>query len=239
MQWDAGVVCPLAIDLNGNGIQTVSRANSTGTFDLFGSGTAVSSGWLSGDDGFLAIDRNGNGRIDDINELFGGAAVGTGFAKLAAFDSNHDGVVNAADAEFGSLSVWKDVNGNHQTDAGELLTLAQAGVTSLTVGYTSLPFFDANGNLHLERSSVTLSNGHSADLTDVYFNVAASDAAKAGVTLPTLQELLRNDSAIDTLVGTSTSVAAPVTEVAVATAETGEALRKLATALAAEQAHAA
>jgi serine-aspartate repeat-containing protein C/D/E len=198
MTWDAAIT-PIVIDLNGDGIHTISRANSNGTFDLLGSGTAINSGWLSGDDGFLAVDANGNGKIDSIAELFGGLGKGDGFAKLASFDSNGDGVVNAADADFASLKIWQDVNGNHQTDAGELLSLAEAGVTSLAVGYTEVPFVDAQGNLHLERSSATLADGSSVDMTDVYFNVAAEDAAAAGVDVANLGQLLGDDSGLDGL----------------------------------------
>ena len=59
---------------------------------------------MTGGDAFLAIDRNGNGSIDDGTELFGdqnGAA--HGFAELAKFDSNHDGVINAQDDDFDKL----------------------------------------------------------------------------------------------------------------------------------------
>ncbi len=198
MTRDAGIT-PIAIDLNGDGIHTVSRANSAGMFDLLGSGTAINSGWLSGDDGFLAVDSNGNGKIDNIAELFGGLGKGDGFAKLASFDSNADGLVNADDADFASLKIWQDANGNHQTDAGELLGLAEAGVASLKVAYTEVPFVDANGNLHLERSSVTLADGSSVDMTDVYFNVAAEDAAAAGVDVASLGQLLGDDSGLDGL----------------------------------------
>jgi protocatechuate 3,4-dioxygenase beta subunit len=190
MSWDAAIT-PIAIDLNGDGIHTIAREDMTGSFDLLGTGKAIQSGWLSKNDGFLAIDSNGNGQIDDISELFGGASKGSGFAKLASYDSNADGVVNAADTLFASLRIWQDANSNGKTDAGELLTLSQAGVASLKVAYTELPFLDANNNLHLERSSVTLANGNTADMTDVYFNVAASDAAAAGVTTPTIADLMQ------------------------------------------------
>jgi serine-aspartate repeat-containing protein C/D/E len=189
MSWDA-TITPIAIDLNGDGIHTIARSAMTGSFDLLGSGKAIQSGWLSGSDGFLAIDSNGNGAIDNISELFGGASKGSGFAKLASYDSNSDGVVDAADAQFASLLIWQDANSNGKTDAGELVSLTAAGVSSLTVAYTELPFLDANNNLHLERSSVTLSNGKTADMTDVYFNVDAADAAAAGIAVPTMAELI-------------------------------------------------
>ncbi|MBL8397909.1 MAG: carboxypeptidase regulatory-like domain-containing protein, partial [Candidatus Accumulibacter sp.] len=193
MTWDVGI-CPIAIDLDGNGVRTVSRENSGGKFDLFGNGGAVNSGWLSGGDGFLAIDQNGNGRIDDISELFGGNERGAGFAKLASFDSNADGVVNAADAGFANLKIWQDANGNHQTDDGELMSLADAGVVGLFVQYEALPFLDANQNLHLERSTAAMADGSTASMTDVYFNVSKADAEAAGVNLSSMADLLGEDT---------------------------------------------
>ncbi|WP_291985854.1 SdrD B-like domain-containing protein [Candidatus Accumulibacter sp. ACC007] len=170
-------VTPIAIDLDGNGIQTTSLADAQGQFDLFGNGSVVKSGWLSAGDAFLAFDADGNGRIDDISELFGGSKQGDGFARLAAFDSNGDGLVDAADDGYVNLSVWRDANGNHQTDPGELISLADAGVVSVNVAYHEDAFWDVNGNLHLEQSSATMANGDVVDMTDLYFSVAANDGA--------------------------------------------------------------
>ncbi|MFM9438225.1 serine-aspartate repeat-containing protein C/D/E [Janthinobacterium sp. CG_23.3] len=200
MSWDASIT-PIVIDLGGDGIQTIARADFHGSFDLLGDGQAIQSGWVSGNDGFLAVDANGNGSIDGIGELFGGASKGSGFAKLASFDSNSDGVVDVNDDKFAELRIWRDANSNGHTDAGELLSLHDAGVSSLTVSFTELPFLDANNNLHLERSSATLASGKSVDMTDVYFNVDAKDAAKAGVALPNMADLLRDDNALDQVVG--------------------------------------
>jgi uncharacterized repeat protein (TIGR01451 family) len=169
-------VTPIAIDLDGGGIQTVASADSGGKFDLLGNGQPVVSGWLAGGEGFLALDSNGNDKIDSISELFGGSKQGDGFAKLATFDSNGDGVVDASDVGYVDLSVWRDANGNHQTDPGELMSLAEAGVVSLDLDYVADAFMDAHGNLHLEQSSATMSDGRSVDMTDVYFAVAANDA---------------------------------------------------------------
>lgn len=199
MSWDAAIT-PIAIDLNGDGIHTIAREDMTGSFDLLGTGKAIQTGWLSKGDGFLAIDGNHNGQIDDISELFGGMGKGDGFAKLASYDSNGDGVVDALDADFASLLIWQDANSDGKTDAGELVSLTQAGVVSLKLAYTDLAFLDANNNLHMESSTVTLANGHSAAMTDVYFNVAASDAADAGITAPTIDQLIA-DAAQVQLVG--------------------------------------
>ncbi|OYV01866.1 MAG: hypothetical protein CFE45_02935, partial [Burkholderiales bacterium PBB5] len=229
MTRDAGIT-PIVIDLDGNGIHTVSRADATGSFDLLGTGTAIKSGWISSGDGFLAVDKNGNGQIDGISELFGGTAKGAGYAALAAYDSNGDGVVNSLDANFGDLRIWQDANGNHSTDAGELMTLAQAGIASLQVSYsTDQAHIDAQGNLHLEQSSATLASGDSVGMTDVYFNVSAEDAAAAGVQLPTMADLLGNDRSLDTVVGSATATAA-VIDAGTCSVDASEALRKLAAA---------
>ncbi|WP_230970026.1 Ig-like domain-containing protein [Nitrogeniibacter aestuarii] len=196
-------ITPIVIDLDGDGVETVARDAAGGTFDLFGNGQAIASGWVGADDGMLAIDLNGNGMIDDISELFGGSQKGDGFAKLASFDSNGDGVVDANDADFAKLSIWQDANGNHATDAGELLSLTEAGVASLQVAYEELPFMDAQGNLHLERSSATMADGSTVDMTDVYFNVAQADADAAGVDLSSMADLLDMGGSLDALLGSS------------------------------------
>ena len=206
MSWDAGIT-PIVIDLNGDGIQTLSRAHSTGAFDLLGTGKAIQSGWLSGEDGFLAWDRNGNGRIDDISELFGGNNKGDGYAKLAAFDSNGDGVVDAHDAAFADLRIWRDANGNHQTDAGELMTLREAGVASISLAYQALPLMDGNGNLHLERGCATMADGSTVDMTDVYFGISAADVTAAGIELPSLADLMSDSGSLDGLLGAATPAA--------------------------------
>jgi len=152
-----------------------------------------------------------------------GQILSQGFAKLASFDSNGDGVVDANDAQFANVKVWRDANGNVQTDAGELMSLTEAGVASLKVSYFALPAVDEQGNLHLERSTATLADGSSVAMTDVYFNVDAQDAAQAGVHLPTMAELLGNDVSLDQVLGASVAAAdaapaaAPVSDAAVAT----------------------
>ena len=226
--WDVGVT-PIVIDLDGNGIQTISRSLAGGTFDLFGNGNAVQSGWISGGDGFLAVDVDGNGKIESSAELFGGTGKGAGYAKLGRYDSNGDGMVSMLDTDFAKLLVWQDGNGNHQTDDGELMTLTQAGVTSLSLTLVEQNFYvDSAGNVHGETSSATLANGQSVTMTDVYFNVDKVDAVAAGAALPTIGELLGSgESELNFLTGASVSCATsqPFDD---GCAEAGELLRKLA-----------
>jgi hypothetical protein len=162
-------VSPLVVDLNGDGIQTTSVDLSTGTFDLLNDGNPISSGWISADDGLLAVDTNDNGVIDNRSELFGGN-VGEGFAKLTTFDSNADGMVDAKDARFGELKIWQDKNANHRTDAGELRSLADFGVSSISTRYVVVPEFQ-NGNFLLERGAATMKDGGTVAVADAYFEI--------------------------------------------------------------------
>jgi hypothetical protein len=168
---------PLVIDLNGNGIQTTTLSSSIGTFDLLNTGSAIRSGWISSGDAFLAIDSNGNGVIDNRSELFGGND-GEGFARLAGFDSNGDGRVDANDLHFSELLVWQDLNGDHRTEAGELKMLSEAGIGSLDVNYRLQPQLQ-NGNWLKERGEVTMTDGRTLAMADVYFETATAQAPAA------------------------------------------------------------
>ena len=110
---------PLALDLDGDGIETVGVGDwqNTVLFDHDGNGVREGTGWLSGDDGWLVRDLNANGTIDTGAELFGdntilgnGTTAAEGFSALADLDSNADGVIDASDAAFGELQVWQDRN---------------------------------------------------------------------------------------------------------------------------------
>jgi hypothetical protein len=139
-------------------------------FDLFGTGNKVQTGWISAEDGFLVIDNNENGEVDDINDLFGGS-VGEGFAKLETFDSNKDGTVDAQDKLFNQLKIWQDSNSNGITDQGELQSLSAHGISSLNVNYTNQFTMDAQGNVLGEVSNATTNEGKSLDMIDIYFQV--------------------------------------------------------------------
>jgi hypothetical protein len=172
---------PLILDLDGDGVETLGQ-NFYIAFDHDKNGFAERTGWAGADDGLLVLDRNGNGRIDNGSELFGnnsgtGPGPANGFAALAEFDSNRDGRIDASDSVFASLRVCKDANSNSLTDAGELLTLQQAGVGSLSLSYTTGTAMDAQGNSHLQLGSYTTTQGAVRQLTDVWFKV---DRMRAG-----------------------------------------------------------
>jgi len=133
-----GVGVPVALDLDGDGkITLVPLGDSSALYDLDGDGQKERVAWVGSNDGFLVADLNGDGKINQANELALSLltpGADTDLEALAAvFDSNHDGRVNAQDTDFGKLRVWQDANGNGSVESGELKTLALAGLTSIDV----------------------------------------------------------------------------------------------------------
>ena len=166
---------PIILDLDGDGVETRLLAGGT-YFDHDANGFAEQTGWVGQDDGLLARDLNGNGTIDSGRELFGsetllanGKKAANGFEALKELDSNGDGVIDAKDSAFSTLRVWKDGNGNGRTDAGELLTLAEAGVRGINLAYTNSGSVDAQGNTHKQTGSYTTTAGQTRKVDDVWF----------------------------------------------------------------------
>lgn len=164
----SGITSPIAIDLNGDGLKTTSLFLDGGVlFDIDGDGVKDRTAWLSGGDAFLAVDKNGNGKIDGVTELFGGTARGDGFASLASYDTNQDGKVDASDEQYSKLLLWDDRNMNGSTDEGELVTASAGGLESIGTNYISQDVY-RNGNL-LGEVSEAVFRGKTVDAIDVYF----------------------------------------------------------------------
>ncbi len=120
----------LALDLYGDGIE-IRAADGQVLFDHNGDGVRIDTGWLGPDDGWLALDRNGNGTIDNGGELFGvdtvkadGTKATDGFDALRDLDSNNDGVFDSKDNRFAEVRIWRDLNqdGVSQSKAGVVNT---------------------------------------------------------------------------------------------------------------------
>ena len=132
-------VDPIVLDLGTPGISFTSVTNGV-SFDINSDGTKDQVAWTAGNDGFLAYDVNGSGTIENGAELFtpnfAGGHYASGLAALASLDTNADGVVNGADANFGKLLVWQDSNHNGIADTGELSSLADNGITAINLNAT-------------------------------------------------------------------------------------------------------
>lgn len=160
---------PLVIDLDGDGIELTALDGSNTYFDLNVDGFAERTGWVNPDDGLLALDVNGNGRIDDNSELFGNATgFNDGFAQLAQLDSNGDGVIDASDAAYGDLRIWRDLDQDGVSDEGELQGLSDVGIASIDLSATEVSETNLE-HLVSHRSSVTFSDGTTGLIEDIHF----------------------------------------------------------------------
>ncbi len=129
---------PLVINFGGTAAQL---ANQRFRFDINGDGEAVDVPLLTGNSGYLALDVNGNGKIDSGTELFGPAS-GSGFAELARYDEDGNGWIDESDPVFGRLQTWTpDAEG-----AGTLSTLAEHDVGALYLGNVDTAFELRGGN---------------------------------------------------------------------------------------------
>jgi hypothetical protein len=167
---------PLVLDLNGDGIQTIASVNGV-VFDVDNDGQSEQVGWTSAADGLLVRDLNGDGQINDGGELFGegtaladGSKAKDGYVALRALDSNLDGLIDDKDAKFGELMVWQDANSNGKTDQGELRSLTNLSIHSLSLHAEQTQEIN-NGNLIGLMGSYTTSDGATHTMGDVWFSV--------------------------------------------------------------------
>jgi hypothetical protein len=164
---------PLVLDTAGNGIKPSAPADGV-KFDLMGTGQ-LQTAWISGDDALLALDRDGNGRIDSGTELFGditaGEAQDNGFGALAQLDANSDGKVDSKDPSYKKLVLWKDENRDGVSQRAELRSLATSGIKSLATGMSASGSFDKHGNDMRLQGSFTRTDGSSGLMVDVYFSL--------------------------------------------------------------------
>lgn len=122
---------PIVLDLDGSG---AGKANITVRFDVTGDGKAEAVSWISAGQAFLALDRDHSGKIEsgaEISFVQDLAGAKTDLEGLAAYDSNGDRVFNAQDQRFGEFLVWQDADSDGVSDAGELKSLAEAGIASI------------------------------------------------------------------------------------------------------------
>jgi Ca2+-binding RTX toxin-like protein len=163
---------PVVLDLDGDGYELTTQGNSHTYFEFDSDGFGERTGWLrGGDDGFLVRDSNGNGNIDDVTEMFGNATT-SGFAMLGAYDLNADGKIDASDAIFSELRVWQDANGNAVVDPGELKSLSELGIVSISLA-NSAPAepTDAAGNAIVHTGHFTRADGTTGNLADVALDI--------------------------------------------------------------------
>jgi Ca2+-binding RTX toxin-like protein len=194
-----GMLAPVVLDLDGDGIELVSSKKARARFDMDGDGSLDDTGWIGRGDGFLVIDRDGDGRISgpgELSFLAEKAGAKSDLDALSALDSNRDGKIDSSDARFGELKVWVDSNRNGATDAGELKTLADHGIAS--IGLSSAPNRQTakiGDNVVLSTGTFTRTDGSTGTLADAALAFrpgrgGAAAAADAGVDVAELERRL-------------------------------------------------
>ena len=129
---DAKMKDPLVINFDGAAAEV---GDARFSFDLDADGQADEMPTLSSNSGYLALDRNNDGKVNDGSELFG-PATGKGFAELARHDGDGNQWIDEGDSIFRNLRVWV------RDGAGEshLLTLGQVGVGAIYLGHVASSF---------------------------------------------------------------------------------------------------
>lgn len=172
--------CPVLIETGAGGYRLTDLEGGV-HFDLDGDGEIEHVSWTVADtdDAWLALDRNGNGAIDDGTELFGDATEQpfseepNGFEALAVFDrpeagGDGDGQITAADAVYGDLLLWLDRNHDGISQAAELTGLAEAGVVAIELDYHASHRRDRHGNQFRYFTRVWYASGARRLATDVF-----------------------------------------------------------------------
>ena len=167
------VIDPLIIDLGKDGFDIEKLENGT-HFDLDSNGFAERMNWTR-KDGFLALDLNGNGVIDNGGELFGdrtlladGSYASGGFAALSQYDLNNDGVIDANDEIFSRLKVWTDKNGDGISAEDEVMTLEEAGISSIDLNAAEVNAETGTEAILGRKGSVRYTDGTTGEAAELW-----------------------------------------------------------------------
>ncbi|MFM8754616.1 MAG: hypothetical protein ACKODL_07990, partial [Phenylobacterium sp.] len=179
-----GVIPPIIFDLDGDGLNLTS-VTDTSIVVRGEDGELNAVSWAGPTEGFLAVDRNGDGKIDRMSEItFTQDKPGaiSDLEGLRAWDSNRDGVLDQKDASFGKLLIWVDEDQNGQSKPKELRTLKEVGIASIDLkgqatGFRSETTFESfvHNTLKATRTDGSTVNGYDVALGSLRLGSTAWD----------------------------------------------------------------
>lgn len=146
---------PLVLSFDG---APVTFQSSVRAFAINGT-MSVATDWPTSRTPWLALDRNGNGAVDDGGELFGSATLlksgeraENGFIALRELDTDRDGQLTPADAGWSKLRLWNDGDADRVSSSSELSSLGARRLVSIDLGYAVERRCDDRGNCEVERA---------------------------------------------------------------------------------------
>ncbi len=196
---------PLIIHFSHTDEIELSSLDDGVNFDLDKNGFAEKTAWIKNNDGFLAIDLNQNGIIDNGGELFGdqfimpdGNISSTGFEALISLDEDSNNKIDKNDTVFEKLYVWFDNNRNGLTDDNELKTLAELNVSYIDLSYVPDNNVHEETGVRREDSSyVYFNNGNAKKISEFWFPVNSTDTTHDGVVtvgnVPSIEQAIEED----------------------------------------------
>jgi hypothetical protein len=192
VQRDGGK-CPIVLDLHNDGIELLRPEDSNVFADINADGWRERIGWAAPADAVLVFDANRDGRADlerEVSFVEYLPAARTDLEGLAAFDTDGDHKLTAADADWRRFGLFQDKNANGRQDDGEYATLDAAGIAAIGLQREGSPVMN-NANVVFGTSSVQWADGRSSRAGDVMFagqNVPLPEAVAEALGM-TVQEM--------------------------------------------------
>jgi len=128
----------------------------------------------------LVEDLNGDAQITMGSEVAFASRTAASDTDLQALislhDTNGDGQISAADTGIENLRLWRDANSNGITDAGELMTFEQAGLTAISGERRIVNYNTGNITISAMSTATFEVNGQSVTraVADASFQVEAA-----------------------------------------------------------------
>jgi hypothetical protein len=172
---------PVVIDVNRDGALTYGNV----AMDISGDGHLDQTAWAGSADGVLVWDKFADGQVHNNSQYAfaqykttanaDGSAVTDLQGLAAAFDTNHDGVFDAKDAKFAEFKVWQDANQNGVSEAGEVRSLADVGISSIDLTSDGIKRNPAAGVTEAGRTTAVATDGSEVLVADAAFEYRSLD----------------------------------------------------------------